>query len=69
VSFTTFTAAAQQYGVALGLASLVTVASWFLQRLVGSWSVALLYLLIVMISGTLLRRGPTLCLAALSALL
>ena len=59
----------QQYGVALALAAFVTLAGWFIQNLIGYWSIALLYLLIVMIAGTQLSRGPTLFLAALSALL
>lgn len=58
-----------QYGMAFAIAAAVTLFSWFLQRWIGYWSVALVYLLTVTIAGTTLRRGPTLLLATLSALL
>ncbi|MHA3770426.1 DUF4118 domain-containing protein [Verrucomicrobiota bacterium sgz303538] len=59
----------KEYTVAIGLVLAVTVLGQVLQSLIGYWSVALLYLLTVTIAGTLLRRGPTLLLAALSAVL
>ncbi len=57
------------FGVACGIAAAVTLLGWFGQRWIGYWSVALLYLFAVMVAGTALRRGPTLLLAAVSALL
>lgn len=58
-----------QYALALGVAALTTVLGLLIQSFVGYWSVALIYLLTVTIAGVSLRRGPTLLLAALSALL
>lgn len=58
----------RSYGVALGIASGVTVVGLLLLPLIGYWTVALLYLLAVTLGGSMLRRGPTLMLAALSAL-
>lgn len=58
-----------QYVVVLGIAVAATLLSVLILPLVGYWSVALIYLLTVTIAGVLLRRGPTLLLAALSAVL
>lgn len=56
-----------QYGSALGLGALVTAVGWIAQPWVGYWSVALIYLLAVMLAGMRLHRGPTMLLATLSA--
>lgn len=47
----------------------VTIAGWLLVPLTGYWSVALIYLLTVVLASTFLSRWPTLFLATLSALL
>ncbi len=57
------------YAAAVGIVLAVTLFSSLAQRWIGYWSVALIYLLAVMVAGTVLRRGPTLLLATLSALL
>ncbi len=57
------------YAVALGIAAAATALSLIVRPVVGYWAVALIYLLTVTITGASLRRGPTLLLAALSALL
>jgi two-component system sensor histidine kinase KdpD len=58
-----------QYALALGVIAATTVLSLLIVPLVGYWSVALVYLLTVTVAGVSLRRGPTLLLAASSALL
>jgi two-component system sensor histidine kinase KdpD len=58
----------QQHGIALGIAVGVTVISLLTQQWIGYWSAALLYLLAVTLTATVLRRRPTLLLAAVSAL-
>lgn len=57
------------YLIALGVAAAATIAGKLIQPVAGYWTVALLYLLTVTISGVSMRRGPTLLLAALSAVL
>jgi two-component system sensor histidine kinase KdpD len=59
----------REYAWVLGVASLATGISALLEPLVGYWSVALIYLLTVTLTGVSFRRGPTLFLATLSALL
>lgn len=59
----------RQYGIALGITVGTTLASLSICHITGYWAVALIYLLTVTIAGVSLRRGPTLLLAALSALL
>ena len=59
----------QQYAISFGIAAGTTLVGKVLQPVVGYWSVALVYLLTVTIAGVSLRRGPTLLLAALSAVL
>ena len=58
-----------EYGAALGIAGAVTVAGLLVFNFTGYWSVALFYLLAVLLAAARLRRGPTLFLATLSALL
>jgi two-component system, OmpR family, sensor histidine kinase KdpD len=59
----------RQYGIALGITAIATLLSLLIRHVTGYWSVALIYLLTVTIAGVSLRRGPTLLLAALSAIL
>lgn len=58
-----------EYGIAIGVAAGLTLLSLGLFRYTGYWAIALLYLLAVTVSGLRLHRGPTLLLAAMSALL
>ncbi len=53
----------------IAIAAVVTAVSLAVFHLTGYWAVALLYLLAVTVAGLRLHRGPTLLLAALSALL
>ena len=59
----------REFALALGIAAGATVFSLLVEPLIGYWSVALIYLLTVTLAGATLRRGPTLVLAGLSALL
>lgn len=59
----------RQYGIALGITTGTTLLGLMIRPVTGYWSVALIYLLTVTIAGVSLRRGPTLVLAALSAIL
>ncbi len=59
----------RQHGAALVVAACVTVGGLFLLHWIGYWTVALLYLLAVVLAATRLRRAPTLLLAALNAVL
>jgi two-component system sensor histidine kinase KdpD len=59
----------REYGLAIAIAAVVTVVSLGIFEYTGYWAVALLYLFAVTLAGLRLRRGPTLLLAALSALL
>jgi two-component system, OmpR family, sensor histidine kinase KdpD len=59
----------RDYGIAVGIAALVTGVSLSIFDFTGYWAVALFYLLAVVLAATRLRRGPTLFLAGLSALL
>ena len=65
----------RRFGVArirpvdLAIAAVVTAVSLAVFHLAGYWAVALIYLFAVTIAGLRLHRGPTLLLAALSALL
>ncbi|MCE9611106.1 MAG: sensor histidine kinase KdpD [Chthoniobacter sp.] len=59
----------REFGIALGIAAGATIFCQLVQGLIGYWSVALVYLLTVTLAAATLRRGPTLLLAALSALL
>jgi two-component system sensor histidine kinase KdpD len=59
----------RQYAIALGITGGATLVSLLIRHVTGYWSVALIYLLTVTIAGVSLRRGPTLLMAALSALL
>ncbi len=58
-----------EYGIALGIAAAVTVAGLLVCDFTGYWSVALFYLLAVLLAAAQLGRGPTLFLATASALL
>ncbi len=58
----------RHYAVSLGISLGATLASLLLEPFVGYWSVALIYLLTVTVAGATLRRGPTLLLAAINAL-
>jgi len=58
-----------QYGAAFGIVGAVTVLGLLLEPLVGYWAIALIYLLAIILSALRLRRGPTLVLATVSALL
>ena len=62
-------AAASEYAIAIVLVAIVTVASFALEPLTGHAAVALLYLLLVVIAGLKLGRGPVLFIAASGALL
>jgi two-component system sensor histidine kinase KdpD len=57
-----------EYAVAIVLTALVTVASLLLEPLAGHAAVASLYLLLVVVAGLGLRRGPVLFVAAANAL-
>ena len=59
----------RDYGIALTIAGGVTVLCLAIFNFTGYWAVALFYLLTVVLAATRLRRGPTLFLAGLSALL
>ena len=59
----------RDFAWALGIAAGVTLLSLGIFDFTGYWSVALFYLLAVVLAATRLRRWPTLLLAALSALL
>jgi two-component system sensor histidine kinase KdpD len=59
----------QDFGIALGIAAIVTVFSLAVFNYTGYSAVALFYLFAVVLAGMRLRRWPTLFLAALSALL
>ena len=57
-----------EYGIAIVLTALVTVASLVLEPLTGHAAVSSLYLLLVVVAGLKFRRGPVLFVAATSAL-
>lgn len=59
----------RDFGIALGIAAVVTGFSLMIFEFTGYSAVALFYLFAVVLAGTRLRRWPTLFLAALSALL
>jgi two-component system, OmpR family, sensor histidine kinase KdpD len=59
----------QEFGIALGIAAVVTAFSLSVFSYIGYWAVALFYLFAVVLAGMRLRRWPTFFLAALSALL
>jgi two-component system sensor histidine kinase KdpD len=59
----------REYGVALACVGAVTAVGLLSAGRLGYWSVGLLYLLGVIVAGTRLHRGPTLLIAAASALL
>src|SRR5215468_16049 len=59
----------QEFGIALGIAGVVTGFSLSVFNYIGYRAVALFYLFAVVIAGMRLRRWPTFFLAALSALL
>jgi two-component system, OmpR family, sensor histidine kinase KdpD len=58
-----------EFGVALGIAAIVTAISLSIFSYTGYYAIALFYLLAVVLAGMRLRRWPTLFLAALSAML
>lgn len=58
-----------EFGIALAIGTVVTAFGWLLLDFLGYWTVALLYLLAVMLAAIRLRRSATLLLATLSALL
>ena len=62
-------AAPRGYGVALGVVAAVTALNAILQNWVGYQSLALIYLLSVVLLALFVARGPVLAAAALSALL
>ena len=57
-----------EYGIALGIVAAVTLFSMLLEPLLGYWSIALVYLLALIVAATHLRRMPVLMLATASAL-
>lgn len=59
----------EEFGIALAIAAAVTAISWAALSFIGYWTVALVYLLAVVLSATRLRRAPILFLATVSALL
>jgi two-component system sensor histidine kinase KdpD len=61
-------ATARGYGVALGVVAAVTALNALLQRWLGYQSLALVYLLSVVVLAMFVRRGPTLAAATLTAL-
>ncbi|MGO8674450.1 MAG: DUF4118 domain-containing protein [Limisphaerales bacterium] len=62
-------AAAQSYGLALGVVAAVTGLNALLQRWLGNQPIALIYLLCVVVLAMFVGRGPTLAAASLTALL
>jgi two-component system sensor histidine kinase KdpD len=58
----------RSYFAAAGIALVVTLVGLLAVPFIGYWAIALIYLLAVTLAGTVLRRGPILALAALSAL-
>ena len=58
----------KEYAVAATCVAGVTLASWFIVAVTGYWSIALFYLLAVILMGLFLGRGPVFLAAALSAL-
>lgn len=56
------------YLIGIAGVALLTIACWLLRPLTGYAAIALLYLLGVLVAGIVLRRGPVLLVAALSAL-
>jgi len=61
--------ALQQYGIAVGVVLLVSLANFFLGPLVGVHATALIFLLAVVVLALFVERGPTLVAATLSAVL
>jgi two-component system sensor histidine kinase KdpD len=59
----------QEFGMALGIAAVVTAFSLSVFNYIGYWAIALFYLFAVVLAGMRLHRWPTFFLAALSALL
>ena len=59
----------RDFGIALGVAAVVTALCLAIFDYTGYWAIALFYLLAVVLAATRLRRWPTLFLAALSAML
>lgn len=57
-----------EYVTAVAGVVALTVACWFLTPLTGYTGIALVYLLAVLLAGMMLKRGPVLLAAALSAL-
>jgi len=57
-----------EYALAVASVMAVTAPSWFIVNFTGYWSIALFYLLGVILLGLFLGRGPVLLAAALSAL-
>jgi two-component system sensor histidine kinase KdpD len=62
-------ATAREYAIAIVLVAVVTAVSFALEPLTGHAAVALLYLLLVVIAGLKLGRGPVLFIATTGALL
>ncbi len=60
-------ASAKEYAMAAVGVSLVTLACWLLTAVTGYGAIALIFLLGVVLAGMVLRRGPVLLVAALSA--
>jgi len=61
-------APAADYAAGIAGVAVLTIACWLLTPLTGYAAIALIYLLGVLLSGIVLRRGPVLLVAALSAL-
>jgi two-component system sensor histidine kinase KdpD len=59
----------KEFGIVLGIAGGVTAGSLFLEKITGYSSIALIYLLSVVLAGVFLSRWPVLVLAGLSAFL
>lgn len=60
--------APKEYGIVLGIITLVTILCFIVENITGYSSVALIYLLAVVLSGIFLSRWPVLLLGTLSAL-
>src|SRR3954466_4508708 len=58
----------RQYMIAIAGVAGLTIACWFLTPLISYGAISLIFLLGVLLAGTVLSRGPVLVVAALSAL-
>jgi two-component system, OmpR family, sensor histidine kinase KdpD len=61
-------ASLREYGIAVAVVAVLTIACWLLTPLTGYGPVSLIFLLGVLLAGMVLNRGPVLLVAALGAL-